>query len=120
MQLNIIELLEFLKNFLYYKVTFPNFLSMTTKKDLAELTSKRNIALNERNEQDLFSVIFTIKCIHDNNPCIIEVKDLSEYPEEEEYILLPFSFFLISKINIDTKNYKADIELEIINVEEKT
>ena len=120
MQLNIIELLEFLKNYLYYKVTFPNFLSMTTKKDLAELTSKRNIALNERNEQDLFSVIFTIKCIHDNNPCIIEVKDLSEYPEEEEYILLPFSFFLISKINIDTKNYMADIELEIINVEEKT
>ena len=109
MQLNIIELLEFLKNF-YHKVTFPYFFSMTTKKYLAEITSKRNIALNERNEQDLFSVIFTY--IHDNSSCVIEVKDLSEYPEEEEYILLPFSFFFVSKINIDTKNYMADIELK--------
>ena len=115
MQLNIIELLEYLKN-VNNRIVFPYFFSMTTKKDLAEISSNRNISLEERKEKEIFSVIFTIKYFYDvygEKSNIIEVKDLSGVPKEEEYILLPFNFLYLAKIKIDSKNYTADIDLEI-------
>ena len=115
MQLNIIELLEYLKN-MSNRIVFPYFFSMTTKKDLAEISSKRNISSKERKEKDIFSVIFTIKYYYDvynEESNIIEVKDLSGAPKEEEYILLPFNFLYLAKIKIDSINYTADIDLEI-------
>ena len=115
MQLNIIELLEYLKN-VNNRIAFPYFFSMTTKKDLAELSSKRNISSKEREENEIFSVIFTIKYYYDvysQESNIIEVKDLSADPKEEEYILLPFNFLYLSKIKIDSNNFTADIDLEI-------
>ena len=41
MELNIVELLEYLKN-RNYNITFPYFFTMSDKKEFAEFTSKRN------------------------------------------------------------------------------
>ena len=45
---------------------------------------------------------------------MFDLKDLAQYPDEEEYILLPFTFLILRKINIDSKNYTVDIDLEIV------
>ena len=49
---------------------------------------------------------------------IIDIKNLSPYPDDEKYIILPFTFFNLKKIEIDSNNYLADIELEIIGKNE--
>ena len=116
-ELNIIEVLEFLKNRENrYKIAFPYFLSMTTKKDLAELFSKRNINYNKRKQRNLFSVVMKINYFLDDiyEPCAFELKDLSQYKDEEEYILLPFTFMKVNKVIIDSDKLISDIELEVI------
>ena len=111
----IIEILEFLKN-VNNKITIPFFLSITTKKELVEICSKRNISKEKRKEKDIYSVIITLNYLYSQTkkPCVYEVKDLSENPNEKENILLPFTFLKLNKIEIDSDNYIADIELEII------
>ena len=116
-ELNIIEVLEFLKNReKQFKIAFPYFLSMTTKKDLAELCSKRNINYNKRKQRNLFSVVMKIDYSLDDKyePCAFELKDLSQNKDEEEYILLPFTFMKVNKVIIDSDKLIADIELEVI------
>ena len=117
--MNIIELLEFIKD-LNNQITFPYFLSMSTKKEIAEKSSKRNIHDKERIEKDLYSVILTIHNLYKNEyePRIFEVKDLSENSNEEEYILLPFTFLELLKIKIDSEKFVANIELKIIEKKE--
>lgn len=112
--LNIIELLEFLNN-KNKLIVFPYFLSMTTRKDLAELSSKRNINNKNRKDKFFFSVIIKIKHSLDDSykPCAFELKDLSQSKEEEEYILLPFTFLLVKNVIINTDELIADIELDI-------
>ena len=118
--LNIIDLLEFLKN-RNNKIFFPYFLSMTTNLQLAENSSKRNIPVEERKEKDLYSVIMTIHYRYYNKeyePCIYEVKDLSEIKNEEENILLPFTFLIFENMEIDSEKYIADITLNILGKKE--
>ena len=115
MQLNIVDLLEFLKNS-NYLITFPYFLSLKNKKEFAEIISKRNISDKERKEKEFYSVIITITYLYDDEyePSVFNLKDLAQYPDEEEYILLPFTFLELNKINIDSNKFIADIELDII------
>ena len=119
MQLNIVDLLEFLKNSNYI-ITFPYFLSLKNKKEFAEIISKRNISDKERKEKEFYSVIITITYLYDDEyePSVFNLKDLAQYPDEEEYILLPFTFLELNKINIDSNKFIADIELDIIGKKE--
>ena len=120
MQLNIIDLLEYLKN--YNKnshITFPFFFSMTINKNLAESNSKK-ITEKERKEKGLYSIFMEIKYNYENNhePSVFEVKELSPFPFEEEFILLPFTFMTIIDLKIDSDHYNANIVLEIIGKKE--
>ena len=47
-------------------------------------------------------------------PCVFDLKELAQYPDEEEYILLPFTFLKLKKIAIDSNQFTADMELSII------
>ena len=118
LQLNIIEVLEFLKN-RNYKITFPYFVSLVDKKELVEISSKRNMSDKDRKAKGFYSVIMKISYLHEGfEPSIFNIKDLSPYPDEEDYILLPFTFLKVNKINIDSDKYIADIELEVVGKNE--
>ena len=119
MELNIIELLEFLKNN-YNIITFPSFLSVSKKKEYAEWSSKRKSHLEGKNVNDLYSVIMKFNYSHQEGyePSIYELKDLSNFPEEEEHIILPFTFIKVKNINTDSTKLICDIELEIIGKKE--
>ena len=120
MKLNIFEVLELLKN-RNLEITFPYFFSMVNKKEFVEISSKRNISSKERKAKEYYSVIMTIKYSYDSGyePCIINLKDLMQYPDEEEkFILLPFTFLELTAIEIDSNKYTANVELEIIGKKE--
>ena len=116
-QLNIVEVLEYLKN-INILITFPYFFSMTKNKNIAELMSKRK--MNKKNK-NLFSVIMTFEYQHNDGyePSAFDLSDLSLYPDEEESILLPFTFLYLKSININSNNYTVDIDLEIIGKTEE-
>lgn len=116
LQLNIVEVLEFLKN-INLLITFPYFLTMTTKINYAELSSKRK---NNKKDNNLFSVIMKIEYLHDEGyePSAFDLSDLSQYPDEEDYYLLPFTFLYLKNIAFDLENLNADINLEIIGKSE--
>ena len=116
-QLNIVEVLEYLKN-RNLLITFPYFFSMTKNKNIAELMSKRK--MNKKNK-NLFSVIMTFEYQHNDGyePSAFDLSDLSLYPDEEESILLPFTFLYLKSININSNNYIVDIDLEIIGKTEE-
>ena len=113
-QLNIIEVLEFLK-YKNSKFSFPYFLSLTTKEKFAEYISNRNISVEERKKNDLYSVIMNIKYIFnkDYKSGIYYINDLATFKDEEGYLLLPFTFMEIKNININSNNYCVDIDCEI-------
>lgn len=118
LQMNIIDLLEFLKN-RGLMITFPHFFSLG-QIQYAEITSKRNAPEINRKNKDIYSVILKISYLYDSyyEPCIFDIKDLASYPDEEEYIMLPFTFMTLKKIIIDSNKYIADIELEVVGKEE--
>ena len=115
MELNIIDLLEFLKN-KNLMITFPYFLSLINKKEFAEMFSKRHIPDKDRKANGFYSVILKIDYLYDDGyePSVFNLKDLAQYPDEEDYILLPFTFLELKSINIDSSKFIADIELDII------
>ena len=115
MELNIIDLLEFLKN-RDNEITFPYFFAISEKKQFAEITSKRYKTEKERKSKEIYSVIMEIKYLYDDGyePCIYNLNDLCQYPDEEEFIILPFTFLILKKITINSKNLTADLELEVI------
>ena len=115
MELNIVELLEYLKN-RNYNITFPYFFTMSDKKEFAEFASKRYKSEKKRKSQELYSVIMIIEYFYDDGyePCIYNLIELCQYPDEEEYILLPFTFLNMKNITIDSKKLTADIELQVI------
>ena len=119
MQLNIIDLMEFLKN-RHLLITFEYFLSISSNKELAELLSKRKMEIEERKQKQFYSVILKVDYLYDDGykPSIIDLRDLLPYPNDENYIILPFTFYTLKKIEIDSDKYLADIELEIIGKDE--
>lgn len=117
-QLSVIDVLEFLKNKSLF-ITFPYFLRMTTNKKFVELITKNKINKKEK-EKDIYSVIIQIDYLYDDGyePCVFDLRELAQYPDEEEYILFPFTFLYLKNIVIDSKKLTADIHLEIIGKSE--
>ena len=93
---------------------------ITQNKDLANLNSQRNIPLEDRKDKNLFSVIFNIKYSYDNGfeASIYDLGQLMPYPDEESFIILPFTFFYVEKIATDQKKMNADIDLVVIGKKE--
>ena len=48
----------------------------------------------------------------------IKIEDISRYKKEKEVIFQPYSFYYVKDVQIDHKNYKADIDLETIGKKE--
>ena len=70
-----------------------------------------------------FSVIFHITNLYNekNNwisNCIEINKDIYGYKIEKVFLFQPFSFYKVTKVDIDIKGYKADIYLETIGKKE--
>ena len=67
-----------------------------------------------------FSVIFHITNLYNNGwvSNAIDVEKNSEYKGEKEILYQPFSFYKVKKVNINIKDYTADIELETIGKKE--
>ena len=109
-------MLEFLKN-RNYAITFPFFLRMATNKKSEELMYIKN---SDKKEKEKYSVIMQIDYLYDNGfePCAFDLRELAQYPDEEEYILLPFTFLHLKKITIDSIKLIAEIHLQIIGKEE--
>jgi hypothetical protein len=118
-KLDFINLLEFIKNDKLI-ISFAHFLMISPRKELALLKSERNQILTDRKNQNLFSVILNIEYYYDNNfePSIFDINELMPYPDEEEFIALPFTFFEVKKIEYNTKNMDADIYLNVIGKSE--
>ncbi len=116
MQLDVVDVLEFLKN-RNYAITFPYFLRMATNKKSEELMYIKN---SDKKEKEKYSVIMQIDYLYDDGfePCAFDLRELAQYPDEEEYILLPFTFLHLKKITIDSIKLIADIHLQIIGKEE--
>ena len=63
-----------------------------------------------------FSTIFYINNIYQYNfiSNAIDISEPSIYPGEREYLFLPFSFFRVKDVKINTNDYIADIYLETV------
>ena len=61
-----------------------------------------------------------INYLFDNGyePSVFNLKDLSDSPDEQEFILLPFTFLKLKSIRIDSSKYIADLELDILGKKE--
>jgi hypothetical protein len=119
MVLSYIDVLPYEKN-LGNIISFPNFTSSSTELSVAESFSRRNSSAQERKNSNIFSVILTIKNNYKTGwvPIAINVRNISEYPSEEERIFQPFNFYKITNVNIKTDDYTADINLETIGRKE--
>ena len=115
MQLNIVDLMEFLKN-RQNIITLEYFLPVSSKIELAEITSKRKVDAKQRKEKQFYSVILKFDYLYDEGykSSIIDLRDIQPYPNDENYIILPFTFFNLKKLEIDSNQYFANLELEII------
>ncbi len=97
------------------KIIFHNdFLSTTIDEKVAKNFSgrgKRNSLWDKR-----FSTIFYINNIYQYNfiSNAIDISEPSIYPGEREYLFLPFSFFRVKNVKINTNDYIADIYLETV------
>ena len=113
--LNILTILEFLKN-KETLITFPYFFDFTDNKEFAELTAKRYYYKGKNKNNELYSVMMKFDYLHDDGyePSIFQLKYLMQYPEEEDYILLPFTFLKVTNVKIDSSKFIADIDFSIV------
>jgi hypothetical protein len=63
-----------------------------------------------------FSVVFIIRNLYNKNWISngIDIKKASQHSDEEEILYQPFSFYYVRDVQIDNKNYLADIYLDTI------
>ena len=102
-------------------VCFPSFTSSTEKKEVAEnFNEKDGDTLEDRKKKKVFSVIMVINYKFSNNfiYSAIDISKCSDYPNEEERLFPPFTFFKLNKLNIDYNNYTSSIELDSIGRKE--
>ena len=104
-------------------IVFPSFTSCSSNKNIAKSFAGRNrekegqfLPIEIRKEIGKFSVFITINYIYKNGwePSAFSISHLSAYPNEEEVIFLPFSFFIIKSVDINFDNYEANITMENI------
>ena len=114
-QLSIFNLFEFIKNE-GLLISFPHFMMISPKKELALLNSQRNLHSMYRKDKSLFSAMLNIDYLFDDGyePSIFDLNNLIPYPDEEEFIVLPFTFFCVKSIKYDILKMNVDIDLQVI------
>ena len=87
---------------------------------VAERFSNRKSVQALYKKQKKFSVIFIIKniCKEEWISNGVKIQELSEFAGEKEVLYQPFSFYFVRNVEIDIKNYTADIYLETIGKKE--
>ena len=96
-------------------IILSSFTSTSESKEKALSFSGRKKSVELYKTNLLFSVLFIIKNIWNKNWISngINIQKESVY-NEKEILYQPFSFFFVSDVKIDLKNYTADIYLETI------
>ena len=120
MNLDIINLLPY-KNCEGKIIVFPSFTSTTFDLSIAEKNfSYRNKPVEYRKEKKIFAVIFYIGFNLKSNwfPNGIDVHSISCYEYEKEILFQPFTFFKLTKTDIDFTKNIADVYLEVIGKKE--
>lgn len=95
-------------------IIFSSFTSTSKIKECAEGFSCRKEI--EKLKDNLFSVIFYISNKHRENWISngIDISKNSKFPQEEEVLFQPFSFYYIQDVKIDLDIKTADIYLETV------
>ena len=101
-------------------ILLSSFTSTSENELTARNFSGRDHAKNQYENNKIFSVIYIIHNNYKNNWVSngINVQNESAYKSEKEILYQPFSFYLVKKVNIDIKNYIADIYLETVGKKE--
>ena len=116
MRLDISELLNY-ERYEGSILCFPSFTSTSTSIKSASDPDRfggRKTDIPTRKQQGLFSVV--LKIIHRFGygavPNGINIESISAFKSESECLFLPFSFFLVRKVDISLDNFECDIEVE--------
>ena len=101
-------------------ILLSSFTSTFEDSKIAENYSGRENTKSLYNLKKKFSVIFIIKNNYKKNwiSNCIKIETKTKYNYEKEIVFQPFSFYLVRDVQIDHKNYKADIYLETIGKQE--
>ena len=101
-------------------ILLSSFTSTSENEITARNFSGRDDAEKQYKKNNIFSVIYIIHNNYKNNWVSngINVQNESAYKSEKEILYQPFSFYLVKKVNIDIKNYIADIYLETVGKKE--
>ena len=101
-------------------ILLSSFTSTSENEKKARNFSGRDVAEKQYKKNNIFSVIYIIHNNYKNNWVSngINVQNESAYKSEKEILYQPFSFYLVKKVNIDIKNYIADIYLETVGKKE--
>ena len=93
------------------------FTSTTEDEEIALEFSDRENAEKNYKAKKKFSVIYKIKNYANNNnciPCGIDIQGVSEYDDEKEILIQPFSFYFVKNVKFNYQKYTVDIDLELI------
>ena len=95
-------------------ICYPSFTSSSKLKERAEFFSKKN------HNDEKYKTIITINYIYKEGfmPNAVDVSEISKFPEEQECLFFPYSFFRIKNIEINHEEKKAEIELDSIGKKE--
>ena len=94
-------------------IILSSFTSSTLDKNIAIEWSGRNRIEEEYEKKLVFSVMFHIENIHKENWISngVDIHEVSEYFVEQEVLYLPFSFYYVTKVEINLDKKIADIYL---------
>ena len=102
-------------------IYFPAFTSTSNLIEKAEEFAKLNKTTPEkRKNQGKFSVIIKIYPHQDEHlwPLCFDIRSISYYNTENEFLFHPFSFFKIRNFKINFDEYRIDLELDTIGKRE--
>ena len=103
------------------KICFQTFLSTSEKEEKAKNFSKENcLTKEERKEKLNFSMLMEIEhCWKEGlYPLCFDIKSISDFPKEKEYLFHPFTFFKITEFSVDYENYLIKMKIKTINKKE--
>ena len=101
-------------------IILSSFTSTTESIDKAKIFAGREKSNKLYRNKLKFSVLFYIKNNYNINwvSSGVNIQDISAAKKEKEHLFLPFSFYYLRDVQINTNNYTADIYLETIGKKE--
>ena len=101
-------------------IILSSFISTSESIDKAKIFAGRKKSNKLYQNKLKFSVLFYIQNNYNINwiPSGVNIQDISAAKKEKEHLFLPFSFYYLRDVQINTNNYTADIYLETIGKKE--